>query len=211
MIKESYYLDYLNSLIEGDKTNCLRVLKQIESENSDIIDVYMNLFQRSLYQIGKMWDKEKLNVADEHNATKITDTLLTGYFSRLSPAKKIGKTAVITCINKEFHELGAKMAAHIFEVNGWDTHFLGASTPPKDVLKFIKAKQPDVVGLSFNFYLNFLKLVEVIDHIRRLFPEQEIIVGGQGLKSFSKKLSDDYPDIKTFESVKELDDYLKSR
>ena len=209
MIKESHYLDYFNNLLDGNKAGCMAVISQIESEKTGLTDIYVNLFQRSLYQIGKMWEKNKITIAEEHNATRITDAIITSYFSRLKPARSKNKSAVVACINKEFHEIGAKMASHIFEYNGWNTFFLGASTPPKELIKFIKLKQPEIVGLSFNFYLNFLKLVEVIDHIRRFFPEQKIILGGQGIKSFRKKLSQDYPEITTFESITDLNDYLK--
>ncbi len=210
MIKESYYLDYFNNLLEGNKAGCTLVIQQLASEKAGIIDIYVDLFQRSLYQIGKMWDKGKITVAEEHNASQLTESLMNSYFNSVKPSRPNNKTVIISCINKEFHEIGARMAAHIFESSGWNTFFLGASVPPKELVKFIKAKQPDIVGLSFNFYLNFLKLVEVIDHIRKFFPRQKIIIGGQGIKSFKEKLSTDYPDVETFESIADLNDYIKN-
>jgi MerR family transcriptional regulator, light-induced transcriptional regulator len=210
MIKESYYLDYLNNLLEGNKTGCIKVIKELESQKIALDDLYVNLFQRSLYQIGKMWEKGKVTVGEEHTATKLTDFLMTSHFNTLKPARSKNKTVVISCVNKEFHELGAKMIAHLFEYHGWTTYFLGASIPPKELIKYIKTKKPDLVGLSFNFYLNFLKLVEVIEDIKKFYPEQKIILGGQGLKSFEKKLTEDYPEIKLFDSITGVNDYIKN-
>jgi predicted NBD/HSP70 family sugar kinase len=65
------------------------------------------------------------------------------------------------------------------------------------------------VGLSFNFYMNLLRLFEVIDHIKKSYPDQKIVVGGQGVSREKENLFSRYPDIKHFSTVKELDDYLK--
>lgn len=209
MISEVYFLDYTNGLLQGEKEKCVGIVEKLLSERVDIKDIYVDLFQRSLYHIGKMWEQGQLSIADEHIGTEITKSLMNKYASKITSNKKIGKTALISCIDKEFHEIGARMAADVFELNGWNTYFLGASMPTREIVKFIEVKKPDVVGLSFNFYLNILRLFEVIDHIKKNYPAQQIIVGGQGVSREKENLLNKYPEIKHFSTVKELDDYLK--
>lgn len=210
MISEVHFLDYTNSLLQADKDKCISIVEKLLSENVDIKDIYVDLFQRSMYHIGKMWEQGQLSIADEHIGTEITKSLMNKYAAKITSSKKIGKTALISCVDKEFHEIGARMAADVFELNGWSTYFLGASMPSREILKFIETKKPDLVGLSFNFYLNLVRLLEVIDHIRKQFPNQKIVVGGQGITREKENLLSKYPDIKYFSTVKELDDYLKS-
>jgi tRNA A37 methylthiotransferase MiaB len=57
--------------------------------------------------------------------------------------------------------------------------------------------------------MNVLRLFEVIDHIKKSYPSQQIIVGGQGVNREKENLLSKYPEIKHFSTVKELDDYLK--
>jgi methanogenic corrinoid protein MtbC1 len=209
MISEVYFLDYTNGLLQGDKEKCISIVEKLISEKTDTKDIYVDLFQRSLYHVGKMWEQGQLSIAEEHMGTEITKCLMNKYASKITANKKIGKTVLITCVDKEFHEIGAQMAADVFELNGWKTYFLGASTPTREIVKFIEIKKPDVVGLSFNFYMNVMRLLEVIDHIRKNFPKQQIIIGGQGVNREKENLLSKYPDIKHFSSVKELDDYLK--
>lgn len=208
MLKQVHYLDYYNSLLEGNKERCADIIRTLIEDGTDLKEIYTDLFQKSLYQIGNLWDKSKLSIPEEHLATQITESLI----SRFSPANgkdKSGKKALITCIDKEYHELGAKMAANIFEMNGWQSYFLGASVPTKEILKFIKLKEPDVLGISFSLYLNLLRFTELIDHITKIFPDQKIIVGGQALKDNNGEILKKYPDIKYFESIHDLDSYLK--
>ncbi len=209
MINEVYFLDYANSLLKGDKAKCTQIVEDLISQKVEIKEIYVDLFQRSMYHVGKMWEQGQLSIADEHIGTEITKSLMNKYASRITSNKKVGKTALITCVDKEFHEIGARMAADVFELNGWDTYFLGASMPTREILKFIEVKKPDIVGLSFNFYMNIMRLLEVIDHIKKNYPAQKIIVGGQGVSQEKENLQSKYPDIKHFSTVKELDDYLK--
>jgi MerR family transcriptional regulator, light-induced transcriptional regulator len=209
MINEVYFLDYANSLLKGDKAKCTQIVEDLISQKVDVKDIYVDLFQRSMYHIGKMWEQGQLSIADEHIGTEITKSLMNKYASKFTADKKVNKTALISCIDKEFHEIGARMAADVFELNGWTTYFLGACTPTREIVKFIEIKKPDVVGLSFNFYMNVLRLFEVIDNIKKHYPAQQIIVGGQGVSLEKENLLSKYPDIKHFSTVKELDDYLK--
>lgn len=209
MISEVYFLDYTNGLLQGDKEKCISIVEKLITEKTDIKDIYVALLQRSLYHVGKMWEQGQLSIADEHMGTEITKCLMNKYADKITANKKVGKTALITCVDKEFHEIGARMAADVFELNGWNTYFLGASTPTREIVKFIEIKKPDVVGLSFSFYMNLLRLLEVIDHIRKNYPDQKIIIGGQGINPKKENLLSKYPDIRHFSTVKELDDYLK--
>lgn len=209
MISELHFLDFTNGLIQGDKEKCDQVVENLLLHNTDVKEIYVNLFQRSLYHVGKMWEQGQLSIADEHLGTEIIKSLMNKCSSKIKAGKKVNKTALLTCVDKEFHEIGARMAADVFELNGWKTYFLGSNTPTREIIKFIEAKEPDIVGLSFNFYMNLLRLLEVIDHIRKNYPNQKIIVGGQGITREKENPLKEYPDIKYFATVKELDEFIK--
>jgi methanogenic corrinoid protein MtbC1 len=209
MINEVYFLDYTNGLLQGDKEKCTQIVESLLAQKVALKDIYVDLFQRSMYHVGKMWEQGQLSIADEHIGTEITKRLMNKYASKFEPDRKINKTALISCIDKEFHEIGARMATDVFEMNGWNTYFLGSNTPTREIIKFIEVKKPDVVGLSFNFYMNIMRLLEVIDNIKQKFPKQQIVVGGQGLSREQENLLKKYPDIQQFSTVKELDEYLK--
>lgn len=209
MIKEVYFLDYFNGLLEGDKNRCRRVVDSLLDENTGIIEIYTDLFQKSLYQVGKMWDQNKLSIGDEHLGSQITEELLYYCSSKIVPVRQLNKKALVSCVNKEFHKLGARMAADIFVLNGWETYFLGASTPTKEILKYIETKKPDIVGLSFSFYINILKLIDVVREIKNKFPAQRIILGGRAELNGQADMLSKFNDVFYFDSVISLDEFLK--
>ena len=208
MITEVCFLDYTNELLQGDKDKCISIVEKLLSQNTEIKDIYVDMFQRSMYHIGKMWEQGQLSITDEHIGTEITKSLVNRYASALVSNKKVSWSSLICCVDKEYHEIGARMVADIFELHGWKTYFSGASTPTREIVKFIEIKKPNVVGLSSNFYMNLLRLFEVIDNIKKNYPDQKIIIGGQAVEKGKDNIFSNYPDLLYFPTIKELDIYL---
>ncbi len=95
----------------------------------ELKSLYMDLFQRSLYAVGELWELNKISVAREHLATAITESLLNLVYPRLFENTPTGKKVVVSCAANELHQIGGKIVADFFELNGWESHFLGANTP----------------------------------------------------------------------------------
>jgi methanogenic corrinoid protein MtbC1 len=206
-IKESHFLDFYNNLVDGNKDKCSDIVQLLINEGADLKNIYVDLFQKALYRIGKLWDHNELTIPEEHMATQITESLI-AKFAPPSPVN-YDRKAVVTCIDKEFHEIGPRMVSYVFEMNNWRTYFLGASVPTKEIVKYVKQVDPDVVALSFGLYLNLGRFLELIDHLTKFFPNKKIIVGGQALKENSDNVLKKYPNALYVPSIHELDEYLK--
>jgi MerR family transcriptional regulator, light-induced transcriptional regulator len=182
MIDQETYNQYFNSLVSGNKRGCAAVLETLVKENTPVEMIYTQLFQRSLYQIGEYWEMNKISVATEHMATAITENLMISMQPQLFSTERTGKKAVIACVANEHHQVGAKMVADIFELNGWDGYFIGANTPVDELIRFVSEKKPDVLGLSLSIFYNLPTLKSNIALIRQRLPNLPIIVGGQAFR-----------------------------
>ncbi len=211
MIPQSVYFNYLNSLMEGNKADCTKIVSQLIQDDVPVKEIYDEIFQKTMYRIGHLWENNRTTVATEHLASQITESLLSLVYPKILEQEKIGKTAIIACVDKEFHEIGPRIVSDFFELHGWHSYFLGSNTPRNDVIETIREKQPDVVGISNNFYINFVRLIKLVDDIKRLFPEQEIILGGQALNENIIESLDKYNNIKLLKSLDELEEYIKSK
>ncbi len=183
MITPALYQEYLIRLLKGDRQACARTVQDLLDQGIDIKLLYADLFQKSLYEVGRMWELNRISVAREHLVTAITEGLLNLVYPRLfertgSDVQK-NKKVIISCAANEFHQVGGKMVADIFELNGWDSHFLGANTPVGQMLAHIQNEAPDLVGLSVSVYFNMPALKTGIETIRANFKDLDILVGGQ--------------------------------
>jgi methanogenic corrinoid protein MtbC1 len=205
MITETNYNAYLSALLGGNKSACAKIVMTLIESNVEIKDLYTGLFQRSMYRIGELWEHNRISVATEHMATSITEALLTLVYPALFSKEHIGKKATISCGVNEFHQIGGRMVADIFELHGWDGYFLGANTPANDLVCAVDEKAPDLVGLSISIFFNMAALSEMIEKIRNSFPQLDIIVGGQAFRWGGAEAIKKYPNVIYVPSVEELE------
>jgi methanogenic corrinoid protein MtbC1 len=188
VITEELYETYLDVLLKGDRAKCSQLVQDLIDRKIDIKDLYIHLFQRSLYKVGELWEFNIISVAKEHLATSITESILNLVYPRLFSAKHSSKKAVISCAANEYHQVGGKMVADILEYSGWDGYFLGANTPVDEMIAFIDEVKPDLVGLSLSVYFNLPSLIEGIEALSANFPQLDIVVGGQAFRWGGKEV-----------------------
>lgn len=209
-VTEDVYLEYLASLLAGDRANCRRIVLELLAGTLDIRDLYLNLFHRSLYDVGDLWERHCASVAVEHLAAAITESLMNLAYPLLFARVHTGKSAIVACTANESHQIGCKMVADILELHGWHAYFLGANTPTPDLASMIEAKRPVIVALSLSLSDRFPDLFEALDMIRGRFPSVRILVGGQAFRHASANILVNYPGVACVPSLTALEALLQS-
>ncbi|WP_244147298.1 cobalamin B12-binding domain-containing protein [Desulfonatronovibrio hydrogenovorans] len=200
----------MQCLLEGDRAQCFKIVKELLEKDVPIHDLYLGLFQKSLYEVGELWENNRISVAVEHMATSITESLLTLAYPRIFAAEHNGRKAVISCIANEFHQIGGKMVADFFELNGWDGYFLGANTPASEMMDIIHHKQPDMLALSLSIYFNMNSLYQILELIKKAHPGLKVIVGGQAFQWGGRDISSRFPGVEYVASIYHLEALLES-
>jgi len=198
------YSKYLDALLNGDRKFCEETVHRLLEGNTPIPDIYTNLFRKSLYEVGELWERNRITVAHEHLATAITEGLMNILYPKIFQVENKGKSVLVACVPGEFHQIGAKMVADFFEMNRWDSHFLGADTPVNDLLKFVQEKKPDIIALSLSIYFNLGNLKKLLTAIQENFLRQEIIIGGQAFRWGRTEFLKKYPGARFIGDIREL-------
>lgn len=171
--------------------------------------IYEDLVQRSLYEVGEWWEQGKISVATEHAATAISESLLNLTYPRLFAQPRNGKSAVVACVANEYHQIGGKMVADLFELHGWRGYFLGANTPVRDLVALVAEKRPDVVALSLASLVGLDTLVGAVAEIRAAFPNVPMLVGGQAFRWGRPGLIERTAGVHFLASLAELEAWIK--
>ncbi|OHB54511.1 MAG: hypothetical protein A2Y07_01505 [Planctomycetes bacterium GWF2_50_10] len=187
MICDTTYHNYFKAMLAGDQARCTAIVNQLLTQQIPFTELYINLFQRSMYEVGSLWQENKISVADEHLASNITESVLQILHPTLYGRPSVNKKIVITCCENEHHSIGARIVSNFFELNGWKTFFVGANTPLKDVLLVISEFNPDVCGFSVTMEENLDHLDAAIASLNTLFPKMQIIAGGQAINACTIK------------------------
>lgn len=203
------YDRYLELLLAGDRHGCSRIVSRFLAEEIPVRTLYVDLLQRSMYEVGELWEHNRISVAREHLATAVTEFLLNQVYPRIFSAEHCGRSAVVACVADEYHQLGAKMVADIMELNGWDGYFLGANTPVTDLLSLLDEKQPDLLALSLSIYTNLPALLDSVAVVRQTFPLLPVIVGGQAFRWGGHDALTRFPDVACLESIHQMEEMLR--
>ncbi len=208
---DALYPIYLDALLKGDRRGCMKLTQQMLETRAGFMRIYQDIFQKALYEVGKLWENNRISVASEHMATAITESLLNQILPTIVPRHYNGKKIIISSVQGELHKVGAQMICDVFETNGWQSLFLGANTPVEDLQDMLRQLQPDCIGLSMSLYEYAPKLEETLVSIRKESVQMPILLGGQGfLDRENGDLLKKYSPVYLYESLKSLDRDIKA-
>ena len=207
---EETYRRYLDGLLTNNRQECRVCFEQWLAATPDLRSVYDDLVRRSLYEVGELWEQGKISVATEHMATAISESLLNLTYPLLFAQPRNGKSAIVSCVANEYHQVGGRMVADIFELHGWRGYFLGANTPLPDLKEMIGEKNPDVVAFSLAIVLNLNRLLLAIDTVREAFPDVPILVGGQAIQLLKPEQVEIQPGVRAIKNLGELEAWIDS-
>ena len=199
---------FFNSLLDGNRLKCMKVMKEFRAQDLSIIKLYEEIFKKSLYRIGELWACNKINVSVEHMSTNIIEGLMNELLPEIMSYERINKRIVISSVENEQHEIGGKMVSDIFEKNCWDTHYLGANIPSDELVRFCKIVKPDVICLSVSVYANIVVLLMEIAELREI-TNIPIIIGGQALRRVGFKISQKFKNVLYLVNLEAIENYIK--
>jgi methanogenic corrinoid protein MtbC1 len=206
---EIAYRRYRDGLLANDRGQCRVTFEQWLDSDAELRGLYEDVVQRSLYEVGDLWERGHISVATEHLATATTESLLNLVYPRLFAQPRLGTSAVVACVANEYHQIGGKIVADIFELHGWRGYFLGANTPVRDVKALIEERRPDVVALSVTVAFSLDTLISAAAEIRAAFPDLPILVGGQAFRWGGRELAERVPGVRCLTSLGELEDWIE--
>ena len=154
------------------------LILQLADEGQSIKSIYLNILQPVQREIGLLWQTGKITVAQEHYCTSITQLAISRLYPYIFAEHSTGKTLIATCVSGELHEIGLRMLSDIFELEGWDTWYLGANMPIRDVIKTIRDKNPDLIAISATMTFHLQRVADLIAQIREAEITTPIMVGG---------------------------------
>ncbi|MFH0957826.1 MAG: cobalamin-dependent protein [Pseudomonadota bacterium] len=177
--------DYLDTLLRGERHLASKMILEAFEKRAGIKDIYIYVFQRSQYEIGRLWHLNKVSVAQEHYCSAATQLIMSQLYPHIFSTEKTGRKLVAACVGGELHEIGVRMVADFFEMEGWDTYYMGANTPTSTVVEAIESHDPDVLGISASMPFHRGTLKELIETVRDQDKagRVKILVGGYALRS----------------------------
>ncbi|MBN2471646.1 MAG: cobalamin-dependent protein [Anaerolineae bacterium] len=169
--------EYLSALLAGDRRQATTLIMDAVEASVPIREIYLHVFQPAQYEIGRLWQTNQISVAHEHFATAATQMIISQLYPYIFESPRNGRRLVATCVNDDLHELGIRMVADFFEMDGWDTFYLGANTPAGSIIRMLEETGAELLAISATMTLNVSRVTRLIEQIRAA-SSVKIMVGG---------------------------------
>jgi len=174
---------FLDAALAGDRAKGDLIIDELLSSGTPVQDIYTGIFQPVLAETGRLWQESKASIAQEHYITGYIHRVMDRIHERaVAPGRKQnrGKTVITSCVGEELHEIGIRMVADFFELDGWDVYSIGANTPVKSVLAAALREKADVLALSITMPSRLPDVQYLIRSVRADpdMAQVKIIVGG---------------------------------
>ncbi|KAA9040853.1 hypothetical protein FW778_02085 [Ginsengibacter hankyongi] len=176
----AYAKQYQSFLLNGNRLGAQALIDDLISNGEAVTSIYEHIFQATQHEIGFLWQTNKISVAHEHYCTAATQQIIATLYTRIFTTAKKGVKMLACAVSGDLHEMGIRMISDFFELDGWDTFYLGANMPDSDIIAAIKEQKVDLLALSVTMPFHISKAERLIRKIRSDddLSQLKIIVGG---------------------------------
>ena len=174
---------YLEAALAGDKDRALElVLEPLRRGDLRLHELYDEVLAPAASRVGDLWHSGEITVADEHFSTRLTQEAMARAraFAENGRARR-GARIVLACPPTELHDLGMRMLEDVLEADGWEVHGLGARTPARDLVAYVRKVRPFAVALSCGTPLAIPGLIEAVELLREDDPGVPVVLGGRAV------------------------------
>lgn len=170
---------YLAAQLAGNRQTALKLLVDEGLLcGVPLQDLHLEVIQAAQYEIGRLWQENRISVAQEHMATAISQYVLAHLYRHLPRDPSNGKVVMMACVEGELHEVGARMASDFLEMAGFDVRFIGANVPAEHLARLVRESPPDLLALSVTMPFHLPQLRDAVAKVRAVAPNLPIAVGG---------------------------------
>ncbi len=179
---------FLVAFRNSDKQQCVSLaMKWLQDRRIDSISLYEKILSPALATIECDEAAKEQSIWKEHIKTAIIRTIVECSYPYVLDEKTVefgtewkGKVAVF-CPDGEYHELGARMVSDFFTRLGYQSSFVGKSTPKEEILNLVRSLQPDCLAMSVTNVYNLVAAKKTIDYLKKQGVELPVYIGGAAL------------------------------
>ena len=173
---------YVDAQLAGDRREALRlVLVDGLGRGLTVMQLQVEVIQAAQREIGRLWQQNRISIAQEHMATAISQVVMSRLFEEGMPEEPVGRKVLVACVEGELHEFPARLVSDFLELAGFEVRYLGANVPVHDLARMVREDSPDLLALSVTMSFNAPALRSAVERVRAEAPALPILVGGHAL------------------------------
>ncbi|PKL65370.1 MAG: hypothetical protein CVV32_02585 [Methanomicrobiales archaeon HGW-Methanomicrobiales-3] len=174
---------FLSFILNGEVAKARGVIDRELADGTPFHDIYSGIFSPVLLETGRLWQQNKVTIAQEHFVTDVIRRIMEQLHNHIIGTNRMTrkkKTVVAACAGGELHDVGLRMVGDFFELDGWNVYYIGANTPARSILAALRDQKADLLILSITMPTHLSDLRYLIRSLRadEATAQVKVIVGG---------------------------------
>jgi len=171
---------FLDECLNLQRAAALEAIQAAVKGGLSVNDAYVQVIAPVMHELGRLWHLNKITIGLEHYCTAVAQMVMSQLFPLIFNGDVKKKRLVSACVAGELHEIGARMVSDLFEMNGWDTVFLGADVPIDSAVDVVIQHNTHVLAISVTLGANLSAVSKLIAAVRAnpACAKVKILVGG---------------------------------
>jgi MerR family transcriptional regulator, light-induced transcriptional regulator len=182
---------FVEKALSPDRSDLYIFFSFLYEHHVALWEIFDNILKPGMSEIGARWQRGEIGVNQEHRASYETLDALARLQSEVFVKPQSGISVVLACPDGEMHEIGLRSIAHVFEAEGWTTHYIGAGTPLESIIDAVRELNPSLVALSVTRVSDLDRFTTALHELTGKIHDMgvKIIVGGNGLPTDTSLLA----------------------
>ena len=187
---------YVNLQLRGDRREALAFVDELVRQGHSVADIQQHVIADAQREIGRLWEENRVGVAQEHMATAISQVALAQLYRHAQPLPTRDRKVVVACVEGELHDFPARLVADALDLAGYETRFLGADVPTDSLINVLEKETPSLLALSITMPFHSAALRRQVTSVREHTGGRlPIAVGGHACALLEPITSELRPDI----------------
>lgn len=172
---------YLGHLLDGEREAAIRIVMDAAERGEDAGRLLLEVLQPAQLEVGRLWERGEVSVAQEHFTTSVTQMVLSLLHPYLARGDGGGRRLVAAGVGFGSHEVGIRMVTEFLERAGWTTTYLGTSVPAPDVVEEVVRHRAHVLALTASLSSQIGSVRRLIEMVRAdpRCAGVKVVVGGR--------------------------------
>ena len=171
---------YLGHAVAGRHEQAIEHVLALVEQGTSVPEVLLEVIAPAQYELGRLWERGVVDVAQEHIATAVTQITLSSLHPRLVDGPRLGRTLVAATTPGDHHEVGLRIVTDLLQLRGWDTRYVGASCPVEDVVDAVVRSEASLLLLGASMTAHLPGLQRAVEQVRAdpRCDDVTVLVGG---------------------------------
>ena len=177
-------VQFAETLLRADEKEAAAVLVQAYLSGAALTTLFDETITGAMHQIGDLWFKGSITVADEHLATRVVFSALQTLSAAIMPVQPSGLKAICCGIEGDLHELPVQLARIILDSEGWEVQSLGPNTPLFALSEMVTRQRPQLVCIAARGISDLDRATAEYGQLRKITGKLgvSVVIGGEGFR-----------------------------